>query len=60
MDLALAGFKGIGQAPADPPVSPLGQARGGHPKGLVPLAVKEHVLMAEVADSLQQPMPSPR
>ncbi|KAL3131896.1 hypothetical protein ABBQ38_007601 [Trebouxia sp. C0009 RCD-2024] len=50
------GFKGLGQAPADPPVSPRGHGRGGPPKGLVPLAVREQALMAEVADSLQQPV----
>ena len=57
-----AGFKGVGQAAADPPVSPLGQAKGsgGRPNALVPLAVKEQALMAEVADSLKQPLPSPR
>lgn len=60
--LCSAGFKGVGQAPVDPPVSPLGQAKGSGPRpnGLVPLAVKEQALMAEVADSLKQPLPSPR
>ena len=55
-----AGFKG--EAPVDPPVSPLGQAKGSGPRpnGLVPLAVKEQALMAEVTESLKQPLPSPR
>ena len=60
--LCSAGFKSVGQAPVDPPVSPLGQAKGSDPRpqGLVPLAVKEEALMAEVADSLKLPLPSPR
>ena len=43
-------------------MSPLGQAKGSgpRPQGLVPLAVKEEALMAEVADSLKLPLPSPR
>ena len=51
--------------PVDPLGNPLGSARAGSPRrvskgqdGVVPLAVKERALMAEVADSLQQPLPS--
>ena len=51
--------------PTDPLGNPLGSARPGSPRRFskgqdeaVPLAMKERALMLEVADSLQQPVPS--